>query len=132
MVSGLILFAPTVTETALAVNAGQSSTLSVSPVGSGPFTYQWYQGTSGNTSIPVSGATGSSFTTPALSQTTSYWVQVTGPNGVENSSTITITVTGGSSGSSSNSTDGPLPLWALGALGAGLVGIASRRLKKGA
>ncbi len=32
----------------------------------------------------------------------------------------------------SASTDGPIPLWALGALGAGLVGIASRRLKKAA
>lgn len=27
-------------------------------------------------------------------------------------------------------TDGPLPTWALGILGAGLIGIASRRLKK--
>jgi probable HAF family extracellular repeat protein len=31
-----------------------------------------------------------------------------------------------------NSTDGPIPLWALGALSAGLVGIASRRLQKSA
>lgn len=30
----------------------------------------------------------------------------------------------------SQTSDGPLPLWALGALGAGLVGIASRRMKK--
>jgi hypothetical protein len=29
-------------------------------------------------------------------------------------------------------TDGPLPLWALGALGTGLFGVASRRLKRGA
>ncbi|MGO9991067.1 MAG: kelch repeat-containing protein [Steroidobacteraceae bacterium] len=35
-------------------------------------------------------------------------------------------------GSGGGSTDGPLPLWALYALGAGLVGIASRRLKKAA
>ena len=28
------------------------------------------------------------------------------------------------------SSDGPIPLWALGALSAGLLGIASRRLKK--
>jgi hypothetical protein len=37
--------------------------------------------------------------------------------------------TQGSSASPASS-DGPLPLWAIGALGAGLVGIASRRLKK--
>jgi hypothetical protein len=30
-----------------------------------------------------------------------------------------------------NTTDGPIPWWALGALGAGLVGIATRRLQKG-
>ena len=34
--------------------------------------------------------------------------------------------------SESNSTDGPVPLWALGALGGGLLGIASRRLKRAA
>ena len=39
--------------------------------------------------------------------------------------TGTIMVVGGSE-------DGPLPLWAFGALGAGLVGIASRRLRKSA
>ncbi len=33
-------------------------------------------------------------------------------------------------GATAPSTDGPLPLWAMGALGAGLVGIASRRLKR--
>jgi hypothetical protein len=32
--------------------------------------------------------------------------------------------------SSTASTDGPIPLWALGILGAGLVGVASRRLRK--
>ena len=37
----------------------------------------------------------------------------------------------GGSGNGGDS-DGPLPLWALGALGAGLLGIASRRLKKAA
>ncbi len=34
-----------------------------------------------------------------------------------------------SSASATSPTDGPIPLWALGALGAGLMGIASRRLK---
>jgi hypothetical protein len=29
----------------------------------------------------------------------------------------------------SGGADGPLPLWALGALGAGLIGIAARKLK---
>jgi hypothetical protein len=61
--------------------------------GSGPFTYQWFIGSSGNTSAP----TGTN--SPTLSglsplTTTSYWVRVTGPCGppVE-SNTATITVT---------------------------------------
>jgi MYXO-CTERM domain-containing protein len=32
--------------------------------------------------------------------------------------------------SAADSTDGPMPLWALGALGVGLLGVASRRLKR--
>jgi hypothetical protein len=35
-----------------------------------------------------------------------------------------------SSAATTGDTDGPMPLWALGALGAGLLGIASRKLKK--
>jgi hypothetical protein len=31
---------------------------------------------------------------------------------------------------SDSTSDGPIPLWAIGALGAGLIGVASRRLKK--
>jgi hypothetical protein len=38
--------------------------------------------------------------------------------------------TGIPSAAGHNTTDGPIPLWALGALGAGLVGIATRRFKK--
>lgn len=34
------------------------------------------------------------------------------------------------SGSAGGATDGPIPIWALGALGAGFIRIASRRLKK--
>jgi hypothetical protein len=54
---------------------------------------------------------------------------VTNANGVTvNSGTITITVAAaGSAGS--GSTDGPLPLWSLYALAAGIVGIAMRRLR---
>src|SRR5262249_42511842 len=85
------------------INLGQSDTLSVSASGGSPITattpysYQWYTGNSGDTSHPISGATGNSYTaTPA--NTTSYWVQVSdaangsaGP-GVIASNTATITV----------------------------------------
>jgi len=39
--------------------------------------YQWFRGESGDTSNPVPGATGATFTTPSLSETAEYWVRVT-------------------------------------------------------
>src|SRR5206468_2619425 len=50
-------------------------------------TYQWYVGTSGTTTTPIAGATGSSVSvTPQ--NTTSYWVKVTGTCGTLNSATM--------------------------------------------
>jgi len=123
---------PSIAATAMTVIAGQSTTLSVSPGGPGPFTYQWFAGTSGDTSNPLAGATSATLTTPTLSgvagATYTYWVQVTTSSGVvENSATATITVSGGTA-----TTDGPMPLWVLAALAAGLIRIASRQLKKAA
>jgi hypothetical protein len=75
------------------INSGNTATLIVSANGSPKLTYQWYQGASGDTSTPV-GTDFSSFTTPVLTATTSYWVKVSNfanPNGV-NSNTATVTV----------------------------------------
>jgi outer membrane protein W len=75
------------------INSGQTSTLTVTASGTAPLTYQWYRGASGNTSSPV-GTNSASFTTPALTATTSYWVKVSNsanPGG-SNSSTATVTV----------------------------------------
>jgi hypothetical protein len=71
---------------------GQSSTLSVSPTGSGPFTYQWYVGNSGDTSNQITNATNSS-TSVSPTVTTNYWVKVTGQCGTFNSPAATVTVT---------------------------------------
>jgi len=68
--------------------------MSVSVSGTTPFSYQWYQGPSGDTSNPISGAISSSYTTPALTQTASYWVKVSNSCGYANSDTAIITVSG--------------------------------------
>ena len=75
----------------LSITSGQTATLSVSAAGTAPLTYQWYQGTSGNTSAQV-GTNSASFTTPALNNTTNFWVKVTNAVGSANSQTVTVTV----------------------------------------
>jgi hypothetical protein len=57
------------------INTGESTQLSVSVTGTAPFTYKWYQGDSPNTSIPV-GSNANTLTTPALSISSNYWVNV--------------------------------------------------------
>ena len=73
--------------------SGSTATLSVVATSAAPATLQWYQGLAGDTSTPIEGAIGSSFVTPGLTSTTSYWVQVTNIAGLVNSNTATMTVT---------------------------------------
>lgn len=75
------------------VSVGSSATLSVIASGTEPLTYQWYAGTSGDTGNPINGATTSSYTTPPLAATISFWVRVSGPGGHVDSATATVTVT---------------------------------------
>ncbi|MBV9067939.1 MAG: hypothetical protein JO093_00360 [Acidobacteria bacterium] len=82
---------PTPNASPSSIAAGQSSTLSASPTGSGPFTYQWYTGNSGDTSSPIAGATNSS-TSVSPAVTTNYWVKVTGQCGTFNSPATTVSV----------------------------------------
>lgn len=74
------------------IPSGTSIILTVAATGPGPLEYQWYEGTSGDTSTPVTGATESSFTTPVLSADASYWVRVSNANGSDDSVTVEITV----------------------------------------
>jgi Ig-like domain CHU_C associated len=93
---GLVCSAPTINSTSGAgtIFSGKTRNLSVTAGGTAPFTYQWFQGSSGDTSNPIGGATNSSYTTPALTNTTSYWVRVGSctPTLTTNSATITVTV----------------------------------------
>jgi hypothetical protein len=75
------------------IQSGQTATLSVTASGTTPFAYQWYQGSSGNTSTPV-GTNSSNYTTPPLTQTTSYWVRISNSCGSSDSTGAAITVTG--------------------------------------
>ena len=60
--------------------------------GTAPYSYQWYQGISGDTSSPV-GSNSNFYTTPALTTAGSYWVRVINSCGMANSTTATIAVT---------------------------------------
>ena len=73
------------------VASGAAASLSVAASGD-DLTYQWYTGNSGDTAVPVAGATGSTLTTGALTTSTNYWVQVTNAGGTADSDTATITV----------------------------------------
>ncbi len=84
---------PTITDQpdSQTINSGQTATLSVTATGTGTLSYQWYRGSSGSTANPV-GTNANTFTTPALTATTSYWVRVTDSNGTADSNTATVTI----------------------------------------
>jgi predicted extracellular nuclease len=73
------------------VAPGDTATLGVVSSGTAPLAYQWYQGTAGTTTTPV-GTDSPTFTTPALTATTTYWVRVTNAVGSADSRTATVTV----------------------------------------
>ena len=73
--------------------SGQTTKLSVVANGSS-LSYQWYQGTSGDTTNLIDGATSDAFTTPTLTTTTGYWVRVSNSAGSGDSATATVTVEG--------------------------------------
>jgi hypothetical protein len=73
------------------IMTGGTATLTVAATGSTPLNYQWYRGPAGDFSIPV-GSNAATFVTPALTTTTSYWVNVTNACGSKASVAATITV----------------------------------------
>jgi hypothetical protein len=74
------------------IASGTTTSLSVLAGGTSPFTYQWYIGNSGDTSMPT-GSNSATLSNLSPTSTTSYWVRVTGqcPSPVD-SNTATITV----------------------------------------
>jgi hypothetical protein len=72
------------------VPSGQTAKLTVSPAGTGPFKFQWYQGHSGSTAFPLAGASSKQLTTPPISTATEFWVRVTNACGSRDSATATV------------------------------------------
>lgn len=73
------------------ISPGRTVELFVEVHGTGPFSFQWYQGRSGSTANPIDGATGDRLTV-APTSTTEFWVRVSSPAGSVDSATATITV----------------------------------------
>lgn len=74
------------------ITYGETATLDLTATGAGPLAYQWYQGDTGDTTTPITGATTRSFTTPQIGADTSYWVRVTNIYGSVDSTTATVQV----------------------------------------
>lgn len=73
---------------------GNSATLTVTVTGTSPITYQWYLGSSGDTSNPIDGATASSYTAVKVAAGTyTGWVRASNACGTVDSTTATLTVT---------------------------------------
>lgn len=73
-----------------AVETGESAALTVAATG-GYFSYQWHQGNAGDTSKPITGATGSLLITRPSQTPTAYWVRITNAAGSTDSQAATVT-----------------------------------------
>ena len=75
------------------VTPGGSATLTVTAFSTQTLSYQWYEGLSGDTSVPISGAIYSSWSTPPLvAGVFPYWVRVIAPCRTVDSDTVYVTV----------------------------------------
>lgn len=72
------------------VDRGSTARLSVTANGTGPFSYQWYNGARGSTFAPIAGATGRELTTQAINGPENFWVRISGPCGSVDSATATV------------------------------------------
>jgi formylglycine-generating enzyme required for sulfatase activity len=89
----LLKIPPTITTQPVSktIVGGSTATLTVNASGSSPLTFQWYQGSVGKTTTPV-GTNSATFTTPVLTETTTYWVRVSISTGSVDSTPTTVTV----------------------------------------
>ncbi|HEX3583201.1 MAG TPA: hypothetical protein VH087_15635, partial [Thermoanaerobaculia bacterium] len=76
------------------IDSGSTANLTVTAGGAGPFTYQWYIGQKGDQTNPAPNGTNQNFTTPTLTQPTSFWVLVGNACGTVQSNAATINING--------------------------------------
>ncbi|MGL4398972.1 MAG: SdiA-regulated domain-containing protein, partial [Luteolibacter sp.] len=91
------LVPPTITTqpASTTLTTGKATTLVVAATGTPAPTIQWYQGNSGDTSNPVSGATSAIFLTPTLTTNTNFWARATSGATTLDSATATVTIVPG-------------------------------------
>jgi hypothetical protein len=80
-----------VTQPQPATASGGNATVSVTATGTAPLTYQWYVGTSGNVSNPISGATSATQGLIGITSSVSVWVRVSNCGGFANSAAVLLT-----------------------------------------
>jgi uncharacterized protein YjiK/2',3'-cyclic-nucleotide 2'-phosphodiesterase (5'-nucleotidase family) len=74
------------------IASGAVTTLRVAATGYPEPTLQWYQGSKGDTSNPIAGATSPALLTSALTGSTNFWVRASNAGGDSDSDTITVDV----------------------------------------
>ena len=74
-----------------AVLSNSTAILSVASYGA-DLSYQWYEGESGDTNAPVSGATGPSLTTLPVTKDSVFWVRITNSFGTDDSDSANVVV----------------------------------------
>jgi len=86
--------APTITTQPASegLTMGQGASLFVVASSATPITYQWFAGQSGDSSVPIAGATDWIYNTPNLLVTSAYWVRVSNGGGAVNSNTAVVDV----------------------------------------
>jgi hypothetical protein len=73
------------------VSSGSTAKLNVTADGTGPLTYQWYEGIPGVTTNPVANGNGSALTTGSIRGQHMFWVRVSNACGSVDSQAATVT-----------------------------------------
>jgi uncharacterized protein YkwD len=74
------------------ISSGAVAILTVAANGTAPLSYQWFAGPAQDVSAPIAGATASTYTTPVLTVSSTFWVRVSNAHGSADSATAAITV----------------------------------------